>query len=137
MKDFGIVLFTSTSYNGEGETFSISIWISTSCGDSEYTSERLDSSLRELSVSMDSFKTSMRVPEAVYGMAVSSVGSSSFIEETLSPKSVDSMDSRCTSISHARCFLLEFLRINSPSINCFLIVPSGFNTEVSVSLSVA
>ena len=39
-------------------------------------------------------------------------------------------------MSHARSFRLEFLRINSPSIDCCLTVPSGLRTDSSFSFRV-
>ena len=73
----------------------------------------------------------------MYGMTVSSVASNSLTVTMLFPKSVDSNSLRDTSMSHALSLRLEFLRISSPSIDWFLIEPSGFTVEVSISLSVA
>ena len=51
--------------------------------------------------------------------------------------SVESVEESSTSMSHALCFLLEFLSINSPSIDCLLTEPSGFSVDSSTSLRVA
>ncbi len=51
--------------------------------------------------------------------------------------SVESVEESRTSISQALCFLLEFLSINSPSIDCRLTDPSELSVDVSISLRVA
>ena len=88
-------------------------------------------------MSIDSVITIILGPWAEYLMIFSSVASSSLIGIIASPKSVESVFFNCISISHARCFLLAFLRINSPLILWFLTVPFGFKEDSSDSLRIA
>ena len=73
----------------------------------------------------------------MYGTTASSVASNSLTVTILLPISVDSNSFSDTSISHALSLRLEFLRISSPSIDWFLIEPSGFTVDISISLNVA
>ena len=65
------------------------------------------------------------------------MASNSLTVTVLPPKSVDAVLDNSTSISHARCFLLGFLIINSPSMVCLIGLPSGLTKEISFSLSIA
>ena len=88
-------------------------------------------------MSITSLRISILGPLAEYGITVSSVASSSRTEIERPPMSVESVEESRTSMSHALCFLLEFLSISSPSIDCRLTEPSGFRVDVSISLRVA
>ena len=68
---------------------------------------------------------------------VSSVASNSRTVTVLPPKSVASVLESSISISHARCFLLGFFSISSPSIVCFIELPSGLIKDSSTSLRIA
>ena len=85
---------------------------------------------------MCSFRTIILGPDAVYGRLLVWVASNSRTVIAPPPISVEEVFCSSTSMSHARSFRLEFLRINSPSMDCWRTVPSGFSTDSSVSLRV-
>ena len=132
----GSALLTTTSFKLTGAIFSTLSRIRTSWACSEYIIERLDSCGRSGSVSICSLRTIILGPDAVYGRLLVWVASNSRTVIAPPPISVEAVFCSITSISHARSFRLEFLRINSPSMDCCLTVPSGFSTDSSVSFRV-